>query len=480
MTTAISITIDDSGIHTPDFTTVLQYVQDTYRSIYGQDIDIDPDTQDGQLIGVLSTLMSDMNSACVAAFNSFRPAAAVGAGLSSIVKINGIARRSATASQVTITLGGTAFTVIPSGALVGDNLNLNTQWFIMLAPITIPAVGQIDVVAYCTTPGAVTAGPGTLTQILTPVPGWQTVTNAAAAVTGQPVETDAALRRRQTQSTALPALTVLESIEGNLLALPDVIRAKVYQNDTGATDVNGIPPRSISAVIEGGTPNEIGRTIAQAKAPGVPTYGNILVTVYDQYGIPNTINYFALTQLAVTLLVFINPVYGYTDQVGGYIQASLAQFLNDLDIGESIYLGDLFSPARLNGDEAMAATGLPQSQLDTLEPSYTIAMPYGMAIARPDMVATGGPYASGTNIINVQVPAYYAVGSVIWLTLDDFSYFRSVVTAMAGTQLTFADPIPSQRSVVAGALIFAVGDVAVQFNEAATATPASVLLQLLP
>lgn len=480
MTTPISLTIDSSGIHAPTFDVVLAYVQQTYQSIYGADIVIDPDTQDGQLLAVFATLISDNNSACVAAFNSFRPAAAVGVGLSSIVKINGIARQVATASQATVSLVGTAGTIIPVGSLIGDNLNLNTTWFIINGPITIPYAGTIDVTVTCQTLGAVTASAGTLTQILTPVPGWQSANNANAAIVGQPVETDAALRRRQTQSTAIPAVSVLESIEGNLLALPGVVRARVYQNDTGATDVNGIPPRSISAVVDGADSVAIARTIARTKSPGVPTYGNILVTVYDQYGIPNTINYFQLTHVTITLLVFLNPVYGYTDVVGGYVQASLAEFLNNLDIGESIYLGDLFSPARLNGDAATAATGLPQSQLDTLEPSYTIAMPYGIAIARDDMVVTGGPYASGTYIINVQVPAYYAIGSVVWVTLNDMTYYRTTVTGMAGTQLTLLDPIPQQLSVVAGALIFAISDVGIQFNEAASATSATILLQLLP
>jgi hypothetical protein len=138
----------------------------------------------------------------------------------------------------------------------------------------------------------------------------------------------------------------------------------------------------------------------------------------------------------------------------------------------------MFSPARLNGDEATQATGLPQATLDTFEPSYSIEVPYGLATARSDMVATGGPYPTGSNQIDVRYPNYFAVGMAVWVTLDNGSFYRTTVIAIAGNQLTFLDPIPSQRSVVAGGLVFAVADVQINFNEAASATSASVLLQL--
>lgn len=490
MTTPISITIDDSGIHAPPFDQVLQYIQDTYRSIYGQDIDIAPDTQDGQLLGVFSTLLSDMNNACVAAFNSFRPAGAVGAGLSSIVKINGIRRQSATSSRATLEFGGTAGTVIPIGALVSDNLNLQTQWFVLgdidsrlfgqpPAPLIIPAEGVILGSVICTTPGAISADVGTLTQINTPIPGWQTVTNPEPATLGQPVETDAQLRRRQTQSTAIPAQTVAESITGNVFNLAGVIRAKVYDNDTAFPDTNGIPARTISVVVEGGDPNAIATTIARTKTPGVPTYGSTSIVVYDKYGIPNTIQYWPLALVTTSVLLFINPVHGFTDVIGGYVEDSIAQFLNDLGIGTSILLGDLFSPARLNGDEAILATGLPQATLDTFLPTYSIAAPYGLAVARSDMAATGGPYVAGSNQINVAEPEFFRVGTVVWVTLEDQSYYRTTIIAIEGTTLTFLDPIPTQRSVVAGGLVFAVNDVTIRFNEAAAATASTVLVQLL-
>jgi uncharacterized phage protein gp47/JayE len=461
------------GITGPPFDQVLAYLQSQYYSIYGFDISLDPSTQDGQWLAIVSDALNDMNSSAIAAFNNFIPSFAFGAGLSSVVKINGIARRVASSSLVTLTLGGTVGTII-TNVTVADNLNLGTAWFIA-ASVTIPPAGVIDVLAACTTPGAVTAAPGTLTQILTPIPGWQTATNAAAATPGAPVETDAQLRRRQTQSTALPASTVLSSIQGNLLRLAGVTRAKVFQNDTLVTDpTTGIPGRSIACVVEGGDPTQIATVIATTKAPGIPTWGNTSVTVYDSVGTPNHIAYWQLSPIEISVLIWLVASVGYTSQVATYIQQALAEYFNSLDIGQYAYLGDVYSPANLDGDAAVIGTGLLQVQLDALGATYHIALPgvpamVGLALYRPGMEATGGPYPAGATVISVTSATFnYHVPEALWLTLDNGTFFQATTTAVGTQSITLDTPVPSERSIIAGAKIYGVRGVVVQFNEAAT------------
>ncbi len=74
----------------------------------------------------------------IAAYNSFSPGFAQGAGLSSIVKINGIARKVPSNSQCVVTIVGQAGAQITNG-IIGDNLNLGTQWALP-ALVTIPPV----------------------------------------------------------------------------------------------------------------------------------------------------------------------------------------------------------------------------------------------------------------------------------------------------------------------------------------------------
>ena len=86
----LSATIDETGIYIPQYTEILGSLMDSFRAIYGQDIDIAPDTQDGQWLAILAKSIYDSNNMAVAAYNSFSPSYAVGAGLSSLVKLNGL------------------------------------------------------------------------------------------------------------------------------------------------------------------------------------------------------------------------------------------------------------------------------------------------------------------------------------------------------------------------------------------------------
>lgn len=337
--------ISSTGIIAPGYADILQELRIQFWGIYGSDAKLDEDSQDGQWLGVLAKIIDDTNQLAIAAYNAFSPATAQGAGLSSVVKINGLARRIATNSQVIVTIGGEAGRTIENG-LVGDNQALGTRWALP-ALVTIPVEGTIDVTATCTELGSTVAAPGTITEILTPTLGWQTVTNPQAATPGEPIEADAGLRQRQAVSTALPALTVLESIYGSLAALGGVSRLTVYENDTDIVDAEGVPPHSISAVVEGGDVAEIAATIAAKKSPGTGTYGTTTRVVIDQNGVPNTIHFFALSEVPMTIQIDITALPGYLSTTGVLLRQAVVDYLNTLVIGEDSYLARLYTPANL-------------------------------------------------------------------------------------------------------------------------------------
>jgi len=77
----------------------------------------------------------------------------------------------------------------------------------------------------------------------------------------------------QTDSTALPSLSVFEGTKGTVANLAGVVRSRGYENDTSAVDVDGIPAHSIAMVVEGGDSVEIATAIATKKTPGTRTVG---------------------------------------------------------------------------------------------------------------------------------------------------------------------------------------------------------------
>lgn len=356
MAIADLVYIDAAGFHTPDYPTVLQHLKDEYKTIYGSDVYLEADSQDGQWIAIQAQAIFDTMQLAQATYNSFSPLTAQSDALSRNVKINGIRRLSASYSQVDLTIVGQAGTVITNGQ-AEDTL---TQKWNLPASVTIPVGGSIVVTATAADIGAKTAAANTITKIATPTLGWQTVNNTLAAVAGDPVETDAELRKRQRVSTALPSLTVLDGIIGAVASLAGVSRFRGYENDSGATDADGIPAYSMVLVVEGGDAQAIGNAIAAKKTPGSPTYGTTAVTTYDKYGLPNVINFFRPTVATIGVEVTVKALQGYTTGFAELIKAAVADLLNGLEIGDDVLITKLYGPALLIGNAAYSTFDITQ------------------------------------------------------------------------------------------------------------------------
>lgn len=329
MTSPTAAVVTSLGISAPSYEGVLTWLQGQYQSIYGADIYIDPDSKDGQFLAVIASAINDCNASAISVYNSFSPATGQGNGLSSNVKINGIARAQASNSTADILIVGQAGTAITNG-IVSDTSN--NRWALP-ANVTIPPAGQITVTATCQTLGAVVAAAGTISAITTPTLGWQSATNPAAAAPGAPVETDAQLRVRQQQSVALPSLTVLAGIVGAVEAISGVTEAVPYENDTGTTDSNGLPPHSISLVVEGGDATAIATAIMQKKTPGAYTYGTTVISVTDSVGVVHPIRFYRPTNEAITVAISVKALNGYTSAIGTSIQQAVSDYINGTPIG---------------------------------------------------------------------------------------------------------------------------------------------------
>ncbi|ECZ0381360.1 hypothetical protein IBD57_004021 [Salmonella enterica] len=342
-TLGLSATVTAEGISAPDYQTILDTLTSYFQQIYGSDAYLEPDSKDGQMVALVALAVHDANNTAIAVYNCFSPATGYGAALTSNVKINGIARKGATNSTVDLLLTGTAGTTITNGTVKDTN---NVIWRLP-ASVVIGVDGAVMVTAICSNSGAVAALAGTITTINTPTRGWTSVTNPAAATVGAPAETDAELRIRQGQSVAIPSITPFEGVDGAIANIAGVTRHKLYENDTGKTDGNGLPPHSISAIVDGGDVTEIARTIRGNKGQGVRTWGKTSVTVPDRYGNPHIISFSRPTDVPVYGKITLKVFAGYTSQIGVQIQQAVADYINSLMIGDPVLLSRIYSPANL-------------------------------------------------------------------------------------------------------------------------------------
>jgi uncharacterized phage protein gp47/JayE len=332
--------IDKNGFHAATYDDILADQLAKYRGIYGEDVYLEADAQEYQMLAMTALAIKDVIDLAEAVYKSYSPSTAVGAGLSSNVKLNGIARQAPSFSIVDLVLACTAGAVITDG--VAEDV-AGQKWDLP-ATVTADEDGNAMVTATAQEAGAISAAPGDVSTIATPTRGWLSVTNPAAAVPGVDEEKDAALRQRQTTSTALPSRTVLEGIIGAVANVDGVTRYKGYENDEGEPDENGLPAHSMAFVAEGGSADAIAAAIASKKGPGPTLVGDTAVVVRDKYDVPNTIRFYRVTDAALTMTVTIKARAGYASTTGADIVTNVVDHTNGLDIGEDVLLSKLYTP----------------------------------------------------------------------------------------------------------------------------------------
>lgn len=342
-TLGLSATVTAEGISAPDYQTVLDTITGYFQQIYGSDAYLEPDSKDGQMVALVALAIHDANNTAISVYRSFSPATALGDALTSNVKINGITRRAATNSTVDLLLTGTVGTAITNGSVHDTN---SVVWNLP-ATVVIGSDGTVVATATCANSGAVAAVAGSVNGINTPTRGWASVTNPLAATVGVAAETDAELRVRQSQSVALASLTPFDAVDGAIANVEGVTRHKLFENDQEVTDSNGLPPHSISAIVEGGDATEIANTIRSVKGQGVSTYGTTSVIVTEKYGNPYTIRFSRPIDVPVYVSITLKALTGYSSEVGDEIKAAVASYINSLAIGDSVLLSRVYSPANL-------------------------------------------------------------------------------------------------------------------------------------
>jgi uncharacterized phage protein gp47/JayE len=328
--------ISAQGLTIPLLAALQNFLQQSFLGIYGQAIVLDNSNSDTELLGVVATAYADVNSLLQMVFNNESITFAIGAGLDNIGANLGIPRQVATYSTAQVTLAGTAGTVITNGE-VSDNV-FGYTW--TLPPsVTIGSGGTVVVTATCTTIGAVSVPIASIVNIENPTSGWNSVTNAAASVPGDPVESDSQYRTRLSISQELPSLTPLEATLAAILAVEGVTAATVLENYTSSTDSLGNPAHSISAVVQGGTEAAVAQAIYGNKGIGADTNSAsgggtpVTVDVTGVSGIVIPINYTIPAQVSIYVSLEVHVFPGATFAViEAAIQAAIVAYIESLPL----------------------------------------------------------------------------------------------------------------------------------------------------
>ncbi|MBF7995168.1 baseplate J/gp47 family protein [Rahnella laticis] len=198
---------------------------------------IAPETPDGLAFAAWSEALASIDEEVINAYHSSDPNSAIGQPLDFIAAFAGLHRQPESFSTDTAAFVGEGLIEIPAGTKVRHRIT-GTLWATDIIVMTNSS-GYASVGVTCTTAGAESANPGTLTIIATPVPRILTVTNTAGASLGKAEESDNAFRVRRTESVALPGNNQIDNMKAALGNVTGVKQVLVHENPDSETDEHG-------------------------------------------------------------------------------------------------------------------------------------------------------------------------------------------------------------------------------------------------
>jgi uncharacterized phage protein gp47/JayE len=317
------------------------------------EIDWSADVVLGSITSVVAACLGRLGETAQAVYDARSPNNATGAQQDDLCTIVGVSRLDATYSTAAVTLTGTSGTVIPAGAVVsGGGPDGLARWTLDASVTLASGTGSGTVTAQDV--GAIVAAIGEIDAITTPVSGWTAVTNAAAAVTGRDIETDAALRLRRQQALRVAGTGSAAAMRSGLIALDFIEAAIVVENtlDVAAT-VSGVTlePRSVGVIL---WPSSL--TTAQREAVaaviyrrlpvGIETNGAQSATVTGADGRSKTVRWAYASTLTVNVAATLVLASGYAigdvddlveDAVTAYfLTATVGGYIDDQDVEEYV------------------------------------------------------------------------------------------------------------------------------------------------
>jgi hypothetical protein len=275
--------LEQTGVIVPDASAIRAEVEAEFRARFGLDLDISPETPQGVLITAitLERLAVARNNADLA--NQINPNLAGGVFLDALCALTALNRSQATRSTVVATLAGVNGTVIPAGARARTNAG---DFFELVNTVIIGSGGSVSGNFRSVEFGAIPAGAGELINIVDAVLGWETITNASAAVLGQGKQSDFSLRNLRRQTLALQGISTPEAIVSGVLALDGVLSMSFAENVTDAPleiDSIELDPRSVYVCVDGGSDADIAAVLLRKKTMGAGWNGDQEVTIVEPF-----------------------------------------------------------------------------------------------------------------------------------------------------------------------------------------------------
>ena len=307
-------------------------LSEQFKAIYGQDINLNADTPDGQMIGIFSQSLSDINEVILFIIQMLDPYNATGSWLEQRALYAGVVRRGAEYSYINdVAIIGDRVVTIPKGAVLTDG---NGVKWVTVNDITLNANGSARTILRSQDLGAFSLAMNESLTFETVYTGVRGATALIAATEGIEEETDVQLLQRFMMSHSINNYDDRQGVQAALSSLTDVKKVLVLENYTNETDTDtGLPMHSINAIVLGGDDQEIALTLLK-KTGGVAFFGQTEVTLFHE-GMNRRVWFDRPALVPVTVELTYKRLKNLTDLAQEEIKETL--MAQDFAIAENVY-----------------------------------------------------------------------------------------------------------------------------------------------
>lgn len=278
-------TFDANGLQVKNLTELISDLTTALQGIYGADINVDPNSPDGQMIALFSQAGVDLRELLANINAGFDPDQAEGRTLDQRVALDAIQRGAGTFTTVDIDVevsgalslvgldsqSGETNPSVPNLYTIKDDAG--NQWF-LLSSQSPSGAGTNSYAFRAAAIGQVLVVSNTITTPVTIISGVVSVNNpGGAASVGTDEETDESVRARFHTATTITSTGFRDSLEALLRNLPTVASAFVYENDESFTDGSGTPANTVWCIVDGGSDAKIAAAILAKKGAGAGLRG---------------------------------------------------------------------------------------------------------------------------------------------------------------------------------------------------------------
>lgn len=346
-------TITSKGV---EKTTLFEYktlLQTAYKEAIGGTISLIEQSPIGQQVGIDSITYSRIDDQIIESLQQLNIQAAQGVQLDNFAATFSLPVRSATNSLATVKVTGTPGTTITQGALAKT---VNNDLFKCVQDIIIQSDSEATGQFIAVESGTVAILANTLTQIVTAIPGWDSINNAQDGTIGSTKASDTEYRKDYYARLGLYSRGTIEALTASVSTVSGVLEVKIYQNDTSEniTLQNVVLlPHSIAVIVEGGDATAIANAIRLKKSAGVGTKAQDVSlqteVVFPAPILPIYFFYvqFVVVAITVTIRQFLNVPNVETqikNQILSYFDGTFDDTIPKIGIGDTLYKSRLYTP----------------------------------------------------------------------------------------------------------------------------------------